>query len=56
MFRHIEFLRLSERRVLVIMVAPDGDVQNRVIFTAHDYTQAQLVEATQLPQRATTPA
>ena len=44
-FRHIEFLRLSERRVLVIMVAPDGDVQNRVIFTAQDYTQAQLVEA-----------
>jgi heat-inducible transcriptional repressor len=31
--------------VLVIMVAPDGDVQNRVIFTAQDYTQAQLVEA-----------
>jgi heat-inducible transcriptional repressor len=27
------------------MVAPDGDVQNRVIFTAQDYTQAQLVEA-----------
>ena len=44
-FRHIEFLRLSERRILVIMVAPDGDVQNRVIFTAHDYTQPQLVEA-----------
>ena len=44
-FRHIEFLRLSERRVLVIMVAPDGDVQNRVIFTVQDYTQAQLVEA-----------
>ncbi len=44
-FHHIEFLRLSERRVLVIMVAPDGDVQNRVIFTAHDYTQKQLVEA-----------
>ena len=44
-FHHIEFLRLSERRVLVIMVAPDGDVQNRVIFTAQDYTQAQLVEA-----------
>ncbi len=31
-FRHIEFLRLSERRLLVIMVSPDGDVQNRVIF------------------------
>jgi heat-inducible transcriptional repressor len=45
-FRHIEFLRLGERRVLVILVSPDGDVQNRVIFTAQDYTQAQLVEAT----------
>ena len=44
-FHHIEFMRLSERRVLVILVAPDGDVQNRVIFTAQDYTQAQLVEA-----------
>ena len=45
-FRHIEFLRLGERRVLVILVAPDGDVQNRVIFTARDYTQSELVEAT----------
>ena len=44
-FHHIEFMRLSERRVLVILVAPDGDVQNRVIFTAQDYTGAQLVEA-----------
>lgn len=44
-FRHIEFLRLSERRILVILVAPDGDVQNRVVQTARDYTQAELVEA-----------
>lgn len=44
-FHHIEFLRLSERRVLVILVAPDGDVQNRVVLTAQDYTQSQLVEA-----------
>jgi heat-inducible transcriptional repressor len=44
-FRHIEFLRLGERRMLVILVAPDGDVQNRVIFTAHDPTQSELVEA-----------
>lgn len=44
-FRHIEFLRLSERRLLVIIVSPDGDVQNRVIFTELDYSQAQLVEA-----------
>ena len=45
-FHHIEFLRLGDKRVLVIMVAPDGDVQNRVIFTAHDYSQSELVEAT----------
>jgi heat-inducible transcriptional repressor len=45
-FRHMEFLRLGERRVLLILVAPDGDVQNRVLFTVHDYTQGQLVEAT----------
>lgn len=45
-FHHIEFLRLGEKRVLLILVAPDGDVQNRVIFTARDYTQAELVEAT----------
>jgi heat-inducible transcriptional repressor len=45
-FHHIEFLRLGERRVLVILVAPDGDVQNRVIFTARDYSQGELVEAT----------
>jgi len=45
-FRHIEFLRLGDRRVLVILVAPDGDVQNRVIFTTQDFSQAQLVEAT----------
>ncbi len=44
-FHHIEFMRLSERRILVILVAPDGDVQNRVIFTAQDYTQSQLIEA-----------
>jgi heat-inducible transcriptional repressor len=44
-FRHIEFLRLSEKRILVIIVAPDGDVQNRVIFTESDYTQSQLIEA-----------
>lgn len=44
-FRHIEFLRLSEKRYLVIIVSPDGDVQNRVIFTESDYSQTQLLEA-----------
>lgn len=50
-FRHIEFLRLGEKRVLVILVAPDGDVQNRVIFTAQDFTQSQLVEASNILNR-----
>ncbi|MBB4223450.1 heat-inducible transcriptional repressor HrcA [Variovorax guangxiensis] len=44
-FKQIEFLRLSERRLLVIIVSPDGDVQNRVIFPEADYSQSQLVEA-----------
>ena len=44
-FRHIEFLRLSERRLLVIIVSPNGDVQNRVIFTEQDYSTSQLAEA-----------
>jgi heat-inducible transcriptional repressor len=44
-FHHIEFLRLSERRVLVIIVSPEGDVQNRVLFTEVDIPQSQLVEA-----------
>jgi heat-inducible transcriptional repressor len=41
----MEFLCLSEKRLLVIIVSPEGDVQNRVIYTEVDYTQAQLVEA-----------
>lgn len=44
-FRHIEFLRLSEKRLLVIIVSPDGDVQNRMIFPEVDFTQSELVEA-----------
>ncbi len=44
-FKHIEFLKLSDKRYLVIIVAPDGDVQNRVIFTDTDFAQSQLQEA-----------
>ena len=44
-FKHIEFVKLSERRVLVIIVSPEGDVQNRVIFTDHDFSGSQLLEA-----------
>jgi len=45
-FRHLEFLRLSERRVLLIIVTPDGDVQNRILHTDRAYSPAQLIEAT----------
>lgn len=45
LFRQVEFLRLSDRRILVIIVAPDGGVQNRILSTDRDYTSAQLVEA-----------
>jgi heat-inducible transcriptional repressor len=44
-FRHIEFLRLSEKRVLLIIVTQDGDVQNRGLFTERDYSPAELVSA-----------
>jgi len=44
-FRHIEFLNLSDKRVLLILVTPDGDVQNRILFTDRAYTPSQLVEA-----------
>ncbi len=44
-FRHIEFLRLGERRVLLILVTAQGDVQNRILHTDRPYTQSQLVEA-----------
>ncbi len=44
-FRQVEFLRLSDRRVLLIIVTPEGDVQNRVLVTQHPFTHAQLVEA-----------
>jgi heat-inducible transcriptional repressor len=49
-FKHIEFVRLSERRVLVIIVSPEGDVQNRVIFT--DRPRNPTARSLQFPQRA----
>ncbi len=44
-FRHVEFMRLSEKRVLLIIVTAEGDVQNRIIITDKSYTPAQLIEA-----------
>jgi heat-inducible transcriptional repressor len=44
-FRHVEFLQLSEKRVLLIIVSSDGDVQNRIIIADHPYSPAQLTQA-----------
>ncbi len=44
-FRQLEFLRLSEKRVLLIVVTPSGDVQNRILTTERDYSPAELVAA-----------
>ena len=44
-FRHMEFLRLGENRILLIIVTPDGDVQNRIITIDRPYTASQLTEA-----------
>jgi heat-inducible transcriptional repressor len=44
-FKHIEFLRLGEGKILLILVTPQGDVQNRILPTTQDYTPSQLVEA-----------
>jgi heat-inducible transcriptional repressor len=45
-FRHIEFLNLSDKRVLLIIVTPEGDVQNRIILTDRAYSSSELIEAT----------
>ena len=44
-FQQIEFLRLSEKRILLVIVAPNGDVQNRLLLTNKDYTPSELVQA-----------
>ena len=43
--RQIEFLRLGDKRVLLIIVMPDGDVENRVLMMVKDCSQSQLTEA-----------
>ena len=45
-FRHIEFVSLSDHRILLIIVAPDGDVQNKVLEATRKFTDSELTEAT----------
>ncbi|RPI42937.1 MAG: heat-inducible transcriptional repressor HrcA [Betaproteobacteria bacterium] len=45
-FRHLEFLALGEKRILLIIVTPEGDVQNRILTTDRAYSPSELTEAT----------
>jgi len=44
-FKQIEFLRMSEKRILLVIVDPTGNVHNRLLLTETDYTPSQLVRA-----------
>lgn len=43
--QQIEFLRLGEKRVLVIMVFSDQEVQNRIVNTDRDLNESELRQA-----------
>ncbi len=43
--RQIEFLSLSENRILAILVINDRDVQNRILHTDRQYSQSELQQA-----------
>jgi heat-inducible transcriptional repressor len=44
-FRHLEFLPLSDKRILVIIVTSDNNVQNRIIVADKPYTASELTQA-----------
>jgi heat-inducible transcriptional repressor len=44
-FKHLEFLPLSDKRILVIIVTSDGNVQNRIILTDKPYSAGELTQA-----------
>jgi heat-inducible transcriptional repressor len=44
-FRQIEFISLSDKRILLIIVTMEGEVENRVIMTEHPYSASALTEA-----------
>lgn len=43
--RHVEFLPLTENRVLAILVLNEQEVQNRIIYTDRVYSSAELQQA-----------
>jgi heat-inducible transcriptional repressor len=44
-FRQLEFVPLTEKRILLIIVAADGNVQNRIITTERAFTSSELTQA-----------
>ena len=44
-FRQVEFLPLSSQRVLAILILDEHEVQNRIIHTDRDYSEAELQQA-----------
>jgi heat-inducible transcriptional repressor len=44
--KHVEFVPLSDNRVLVVMVINESEIQNRIIHTARVYTASELQQAT----------
>jgi heat-inducible transcriptional repressor len=45
LFRRVEFLPLSDTRVLAILVTSEGEVQNRIITTDRECSSSELQEA-----------
>lgn len=43
--KHVEFVSLSDDRILVILVINDNQIQNRIINTARVYTSSELQQA-----------
>jgi len=43
--KHVEFVALSDNRILVILVINDSQIQNRIINTARVYTPSELQQA-----------
>jgi heat-inducible transcriptional repressor len=44
-FRQLEFINLSEKRILLIIITAEGEVQNRVLVTDRPYSASELTRA-----------
>lgn len=43
--KHMEFLHLSEKKILVILVTEDGQVQNRILMAEKAFSASELIAA-----------